>query len=110
MSDAQQDVIETLQRAVDRAKPRGIELAYHPVVGHPQAGSFTTVHVVTSDGLPVDPSFDFEAVARELGEQTHAKVEDRKVYGQSAPLPYKVITGAAGDWPFEIVFLLNVPA
>jgi hypothetical protein len=110
MSDAQQEVVEVLQRAVDRAKPKGTQLAYHPIVSDQLGlGVFTTVHVVTSDGQPVDASFDFAAVARNLGSQARAKVEDRKVYGQQAPVPYKVITGTAGDWPFEIVFLLNGP-
>ena len=110
MLDVQQEVVEVLQCAVDRAKPQGVQLAYHPIVGvQADSGAFTTVHVVTSDGQPVDPSFDFAAVARNLGEQARAKVEDRKVYGQQAPIPYKVITGTAGDWPFEIVFLLNGP-
>jgi len=85
-------------------------LTYHPILSGPkEKGSFTTIHVVTSDGRPVDASFDFQAVARELGEKTRAKIEDRKVYSQQPPVPYKVITGSSGDWPFEIVFLLNAP-
>jgi hypothetical protein len=108
MSDAQQDLIEVLERAVDRAKPQGTELTFHSIAGDQAgSGSFTTIHVVTSDGLPVDDAFDFQAVARELGEQARAKVEDRRVYSQQPPLPYKVITGLAGEMPFEIVFLLN---
>jgi hypothetical protein len=111
MSDSPHDVIATLQRAVERAKPADVELTYHPIVsGQPDQGAFTTVHVVTVDGRPVDNSFDFAAVARELGTPARAKVEDRKIYGQKEPVPYKVITGSAGDQPFEIVFLLNAPA
>ncbi|MBI2823683.1 MAG: hypothetical protein HYX69_03205 [Planctomycetia bacterium] len=111
MPNQQQEVVDVLQRAVDRAKPKSVELTYHPILcGPPESGAFTTIHVVASDGRPVDASFDFEGVAKELGPKARAKVEDRKVYSQSAPVPYKVITGAIGDWPFEIVFLLNAPA
>ena len=104
-------VVEVLECAIDRAKPAGIKLTYHPITsGQPEAGSFTTIHVVTSDGRPVDAAFDFAAVARELGAQARAKIEDRKIYGPHEPVPYKVITGSLGDWPFEIVFLLAAPA
>ena len=67
------------------------------------------MHVVMADGQPVGGSFDFQAVARALGVNARAKVEDRKVYGQEEPLPYKVVSGTAGDWPFEILFLMNSP-
>jgi hypothetical protein len=110
MADTQDDVIQALERAVERAKPAGAELTYHPILSdQPGGGSFTTVHVVTADGQPVRASFDFAAVARELGKKTHPKIEDRKIYGQSAPLPYKVITGSQGNQPFEILFLLDMP-
>jgi hypothetical protein len=108
MTDIHSDVVAALQSAVERAKPAGAELTYHPIVSdRPDGSSFTTVHVVTADGTPVEASFDFAAVARELGKKAHPKVEDRKIYGQRMPLPYKVITGATGNQPFEILFMLN---
>jgi hypothetical protein len=111
MVNTQQVVVEVLERAVERAKPAGSQLTYHPILGgQPETGAFTTIHVVTSDGRPVDAAFDFAAVARELGAQARAKIEDRKIYGHHEPVPYKVITGALGEWPFEIVFLLAAPA
>ncbi len=111
MADVQQQLIEILQLAVEQAKPAGSTLAYHPVISEapPGGSAFTTVHVITTDGQPVNRSFNFAAVAHALGAETKAKVEDRKIYGQQAPIPYKVITGAAGDWPFEIVFLQDGP-
>jgi len=104
------NVIETLQGAIERAKPAGVELAYHPILSdQPGEHSFTTIHVVTADGRPVADTFDFDAVARELGKKAHPRVVDRKIYTQREPVPYKVITGATNNHPFEILFLLNAP-
>jgi hypothetical protein len=110
MVNTQKPIVELLASAVERAKPVGCELTYHPIVaGDAGAAAFTTIHVVTADGRPVDAAFDFAAVARQLGAGARAKVEDRKIYGHHEPLPYKVITGALGERPFEIVFLLPAP-
>ncbi|HVU90483.1 MAG TPA: hypothetical protein VHD36_24385 [Pirellulales bacterium] len=111
MANTHPDIIATLERAIDRAKPPGVELSFHPIYSELADGSwFTTVHVVTTDGGAVDSEFDFAGIARELGEKAHPKIEDRKVYSQSQPLPYKVITGAQDNQPFEILFLLDAPA
>ena len=111
MLAAGQDVLEFLESAVERAKPQGSLLAYHPVrSGQPGSGAFMTIHVVTHDGCPLDDSFDFSAVVKELGKPAKAKVEDRKVYSQQIPVPYKVITGTLDGSPLEIVFLLATPA
>ncbi len=95
MADTEHALIETLENALERAKPPGAQWAYHPIQSSTaDGGAFTTIHVVTTDGRAVDPTFDFAGIARELGPQARPKVEDRKVYGPSQPLPYKVITGA----------------
>lgn len=104
------NIVATLEGAIERAKPSGVELTYQPIFSELSDGSwFTTVHVVTADGRAVAPTFDFAGIARELGPRAHPKIEDRKIYSPSEALPYKVITGAQNNQPFEILFLLDAP-